>query len=494
MGTRVFAAQVELLFESSPRNLAASLGGSSLAAALFYRESRSLSVLVWWLALGLVTAARYALVQRYRLRRPAAEEARAWARRSTLGALAAGALWGLCLTTLVPPWGSGAYVLAVFMLAGIPAAALARMLLSFRTSLPSCCRFSCPTPASNSSGEIDQVAAGLAALIYAAVLAGIGRALSRHIAESFELRFENVDLVERLSTANEFLQREVRRREETEEGLRHARDGAEAASQAKSRFLARMSHEIRTPMNGVLGMTALLLESPLSSQQRRFGEIIDDSARSLLNIIDDILDFSRVEAGKLLLEDEDFDLRAMVLRAVELLSSRAREGPAAHLDGGGRSTPARPRRQRPAAEILLNLIANAIKFTVTGSVAVRVELEPGGPADFPSIRFAVEDTGIGLPPEAREKIFEPFAQADESGARRFGGTGLGLAICRQLVELMVDGSKPRAKSARARGSRSWCRSRLRATSTRRPRPRRRKGRRRTRVRSVARSCWWKTTR
>ena len=268
------------------------------------------------------------------------------------------------------------------MLAGIPAAALGSNVAVFPNFLAILLPFLVPYAGQQLlTGEIDQVAAGLAALIYAAVLAGIGRALSRHIAESFELRFENVDLVERLSTANEFLQREVRRREETEEGLRHARDGAEAASQAKSRFLARMSHEIRTPMNGVLGMTALLLESPLSSQQRRFGEIIDDSARSLLNIIDDILDFSRVEAGKLLLEDEDFDLRAMVLRAVELLSSRAR---AKALQLTWTVEDGVPERARGDSgrlrQILLNLIANAIKFTVTGSVAVRVQLEPGGPA------------------------------------------------------------------------------------------------------------------
>jgi len=247
--------------------------------------------------------------------------------------------------------------------------------------------------------------------------------------------------------------RDVTEQRRADAQLAEARDQAEAANRAKSRFLAAMSHEIRTPMNGILGMASLLLDTPQTPEQQTYVRAIDQSARTLLALIDEILDFSKIEAGKLELTEEPFELETCVQGAVELLAPRAHEK---GLEIAWSVSPQLPSLllgdEARVRQILLNLLSNAVKFTDTGGVSVRVT-GTAAACDAPDtvgIEIVVEDTGIGLSAEDMRGLFTEFEQAETAIRRRNGGTGLGLAISMQLARAM--GGEIRVVSAPGRGS------------------------------------------
>ena len=287
---------------------------------------------------------------------------------------------------------------------------------------------------------------------------------SANTLESFELYrmvqkaregLENrvVERTRELMEINRKMQLEIAERKRAEEEFRQAKQAAEEANQAKSRFLANMSHEIRTPMNGVLGMINLLLDTPLTPEQREYAATVHSSADSLLTIINDILDYSKIEAGKLDLEILDFDLRTMVEEAMDLVRIRANpkglhlacliqhDVPSLLIGDPGR-----------LRQVLINLVDNAVKFTQKGEVLLRVSLEEEDDAQA-TLRFAIRDTGIGIPQDRMNRLFHSFSQVDASTTRKYGGTGLGLAISKSIVEKM--GGRIRVESEEGKGSTFW---------------------------------------
>ncbi len=271
-------------------------------------------------------------------------------------------------------------------------------------------------------------------------IAGMGRDITMRKMMDDALRQSNRDLLEATDWANKMALE------------------AEAASKAKSEFLANMSHEIRTPMNGVLGMNGLLLGTDLGPEQRHYAEVVESSAKSLLTVIDDILDYSKAEAGKLEIDIVDFNLHVLIEDLAEIMAERVDEKQLEFVCAVAPDVSALlqgdPGRLR---QVLLNLASNAMKFTHQGEVVVRVSLISETDAEV-FLRFIVRDTGIGIPQDKQKMLFTSFTQVDASTTRRYGGTGLGLAICKQLIELM--GGEIGLNSKEGQGSEFWFTIRL----------------------------------
>lgn len=448
---RLLAEQTELVLRLTPFNVVIAAAVSLVTWFALAPFTPAALLNAWFVLVNLNHAFRLALIARYRRVAPAPTEVGPWIAVYLGSALFAGVLWGVLGTVLFPPAGNPYQGVVVMILAGMVSGAVFSLSPLFVCFVVFALPAVIPPAVFFLMSEAPELRVfGIGVTLYLLAAVAGGRRISEHYRESMRLRIA--------------LEESVKDRERAQAEAERARQAAEAASQAKSRFLATMSHEIRTPLNGILGVTELMLDSELDTRQQRYMHSLHYSTESLLGIVSDVLDFARIEAGKIKQEVIDFDLRETVAEITDLLAQRAH---AKGLAFRREIDPAVPVLLRGDAgklrQVVTNLVGNAVKFTDRGGIVVRIGCG-AYPQDRPvqssdtegaaaTLWFAVEDSGIGIDPADHAHVFQAFGQVDQGAGRLSAGTGLGLAISRELVEMM--GGRIGVLSERGLGSTFW---------------------------------------
>ena len=455
---KIRRAQIRMLYDQLPQGLIATVFNSSLLAWTLSAVVPTTPLIFWMGVMVSLCIVRYLTLKEFRREDVNSFDEKKWRTVFLAFATATAAAWGAAGFFLFPDSSHQHQAFVGFVLAGMAAGASSSMAADDKIYrvylLLAVAPYLVQLLAEGSPVNVAMAAMGCAFLA-AMGISSLKTARVTH--DALRLRFENQDLLTELSQQSETLRLtnvsltdENNERQKSEVALREALEEVKISARAKSQFLANMSHEIRTPMNGVFGMTDLLMRTQLDDRQKKLLGTINESAKSLLTIINDILDLSRIESGKLELDIHEFSTRDIIERATELLASQShkkglelsvfvdKDVPFSTKGDSGR-----------IKQVLLNILGNALKFTQFGEIAVRVT-RAGGSDTSSRIRFEVRDTGIGIDAAVLDKLFDPFTQAETSISRRFGGTGLGLSISRHLVELM--GGKIELKSTLGKGT------------------------------------------